>query len=126
MATDSDYEHMRDVINKDAFVTGLVQRASPALARRAGCQPGDLVGCAVFSLAVDAGVNPEAIYAERFLAYAAVERKYGHQVVQALHITNDMFTTRPSRLRALNLLIDRFKRGVFLPVSRRDLAEHRL
>ena len=116
-----DYQRMRAVINNDAYTTGLVKRANIALAKAVGCKPGDLVGCAVFALAVDAGVSPEVIEDDHNQAYIAVDKLYGSEACNLIWMTNDQFNDRHTRLRALNLLIDRFERGVFARVYRSDL-----
>ena len=117
MTQKPDYARMRAVINKDAYVTGLVRLADPALAAEVGCEVGDPVGCAVFALAVDAGVDPNVIAkGDAFAAYVAVDNLYGSEVCNLIWHTNDAFVDRPTRLRALNLLIDRFEGGIFAPV----------
>ena len=109
-----DYARMRAVINKDAYVTGLFRLADPALAAEVGCKAGDPVGCPVFALAVDAGVDPTVIVnGDANAAYHAVDSFYGSKVCDLIWRTNDAFVDRPTRLRALNLLIDRFERGLF-------------
>ena len=114
MTQKPDYARMRAVINKDAYVTGLFRQADAALAAEVGCEVGDPVGCAVFALAVDAGVDPGFIAnGNSNAAYAAVDSLYGAEVCNLIWHTNDAFDDRPTRLRALNLLIDRFEKGVF-------------
>ena len=122
MTQKPDYARMRAVINKDAYVTGLFRLADAALAAEVGCKVGDPVGCAVFALAVDAGVDPAVIASgNSAAAYGAVDSLYGAEVCSLIWRTNDAFDDRPTRLRALNLLIDRFEKGVFEAVWPSDL-----
>lgn len=109
-------QELWDVIKQDSYVTGLYKKAGPELAKLVGCQVGDFVGCAIFSAAVHAGLDPKVIYEWAYEGcikdnpddpYAKVRNYYElleddiNMVIRA----NDKHRDRSYRLSALNLVL---------------------
>lgn len=132
MVSQGNKNRILEIIRKDSYITGLAEKASPKLAEKIGCKPGDLVGCAVFSLAVAAGRDPkEIVYIEGIFTdvneeekskfeqieqpgykdvYDFVAEQYGltDEQVSSIWNTNDRYQNREERLEALEKLIKSF------------------
>jgi len=124
-----------EIIKKDAWTTGLYEIADVGLAELAGCKVDGPIGCAVYSLAVAAGLPPWQPDASgrfslqfhsytpdldhikvcracwRGTAYVLPEREFGLTRLQVCHIfaINDSHDNREERLAALLEFVGSFE-----------------
>ena len=106
--TPEQQQHMWDVIRQDAWVTGLYKTiSSPIEAKEIGCQVGDVIGCAVYSLAIDLGALPPqpGEYTPDYYEVVRMGYDLNEDQVHALWGVNDLFTDHSQRLKALHSVI---------------------